>query len=153
MKRLAGTLYLILAMLIGMGACCAAQPGTTPLDRSVAFDRQRALMSEDFSKAIGSIKVAVAEYYMNMGKLPASNAQVGIPAPGEYRGRTLQSATVGEGGVIELVFDANSGKAGGRIRLVPDLAHANAMGVQWRCESPDYRFVRRIIPTCDYVSR
>jgi hypothetical protein len=110
-------------------------------------------MVEDFAKATGGMKVAVAEYYMTMGKLPSSNAQAGLPAPTDYRGRTLRSATIGPTGAIVLVFDANSGKDGGRIRLIPDLAHANAMGVQWRCESPDYEYIRRILPTCDFVSR
>jgi hypothetical protein len=152
MKRVVVGLSFLLAVAVALAAG-AAEPRKTPLDRTAAFDRQRALMAEDFAKAAGSMKVAIAEYYMSMGKMPGNNAQAGVPAPGEYRGRTLQSATIRDGGTIELVFDANSGKAGGRIRLIPDVAHTDAMGVQWRCESPDYPLVRRIIPTCDYSGR
>jgi len=144
----------VLSCLLAVApACFASGPDRTPLDRTVEFDRQRALIVEDFAKATGSMKVAVAEYYMSMGKLPSSNKQAGLAEPGDFRGRTLKSATIRTDGSIELVFDANSGVDGGRIRLIPDLAHANAMGVQWRCESPDFALVRRIIPTCDFVRR
>jgi hypothetical protein len=109
-------------------------------------------MRQDFVAAAG-IKIAVAEFYANRGKMPQDNAEAGLPAPDEYRGQTLRSATVNSDGSIDFEFDENSGKDGGRVRLVADLAHANAMGVQWHCESPDYPDVASAVPNCAYVQR
>lgn len=147
------TRVFLAAGLLVLAGGASAGDSPTPLDRTVELDRQRALVAEDFAKAAGSMKVAIAEYYMSTGKLPTSNKQSGLPDPEDYRGHTLLRATVRLDGAIEMTFDAHSGKAGGRIRLIPELAHANAMGVQWRCESPDYAQIRRIIPTCDFVRR
>jgi hypothetical protein len=105
----------------------------------------------DFVSAAGSIKTAIAEFYLTNGRLPASNRELQLPEPPEYRGKSLKSATVTADGGVELVFDATSGMDGGRIRLVPDLAHANAMGLQWRCESPDFAQIKRIVPACEYT--
>ena len=109
-------------------------------------------MRQDLRAAAG-IKTAVAEFYVSMGKMPKDNAEAGLPAPDEYRGQTLRSATVNPDGSIDFEFDETSGKDGGHIRLVADLAHANAMGVQWRCESADYPDVASAIPNCAHVQR
>jgi hypothetical protein len=109
-------------------------------------------MRQDLSAAAG-IKTAVAEFYVSMGKMPQDNAQAGRPQPSAYRGQTLRSATINSDGSIDFEFDENSGKDGGHVRLIADLAHANAMGVQWRCESADYPDVASAIPNCAYVQR
>jgi len=106
-------------------------------------------MRSDFVVA-SAMRTAIAEYYMTTSKLPASNAEAGLPAPNEYRGKSLRAASV-QDGAIQLVFDASSGVDGGRISLTPQLEHANAMGIQWRCESDDYPQIRRILPSCSYT--
>ena len=116
---------------------------------ALAGDRASLLMRQDLAAA-AAMRVAVAEYYASMGKMPATNAEAGLPAPDQYRGKSLRSATLLPGGRIELAFDAQSGIDGGRVLLVPDLAHANAMGIQWRCETPDYPLIQRAVPLCDY---
>ncbi len=103
-------------------------------------------------QAVSGMRTAVAEYYQAMGKLPANQAELGLPAPERYRGKSLKSATVLADGSIDLVFDAASGVEGGRIRLIADLSHADAMGIQWRCETADYPQIKRAISTCDYVA-
>ncbi|MEO7062377.1 MAG: pilin [Dokdonella sp.] len=100
--------------------------------------------------AIAAMRVAIAEYYATTAKMPATNSDAGLPAPDEYRGKSLKSATVLADGRIELVFDAQSGMEDGRIFLVPDTTHADAMGIQWNCETPDYPLVKRVAPTCEY---
>jgi len=115
-------------------------------------DEPANLLKADFMAAAGSIKTALAEYYMNSAKWPASNADAGLPAPDEYRGKSLRAASVAADGSITFTFDAASGVEGGRLRLIPDVAHANAMGVQWRCETGDYVWIKRALPTCDYTA-
>ncbi len=114
-------------------------------------DEKALLMRADFSAAAGSMKTAIAEYYATNAKLPSSNAEIGLPAPAEYRGKSLKSATVSAGGAIEFVFDAASGVDGGRIHLIPDLARVNAMGMQWRCETADFALIKRALADCEYV--
>jgi hypothetical protein len=137
---------MLLAMSGAVTGCCAFGPHSARVDRN-------ALIRDDFVQATSGMKVAIAENYENTGKLAAGNSEVGLPEPEEIRGQSLRSATVGPNGVIELVFDAKSGKDGGRIRLIPDPSDAEAMGVRWRCETPDYPQIKRALPTCDYVSR
>jgi len=109
------------------------------------------LMREDFALAASSMKVAITEYWLSRGAMPASNAAAGLPDPAAYRGHTLRSATIGAGGAITFEFDARSGRDGGRVRLVPDLAATQAMGVQWRCETADFPLIGRALPACTYV--
>ncbi len=106
-------------------------------------------MLGDLAAASG-MRVAIVEAYQNLGAMPADNAAAGLPEPRSYRGRSLMSATVRDG-VIELVFDAVSGKDGGRVQLVPDVSRIDAMGVQWRCETRDYPAIAKAMPACTYV--
>jgi hypothetical protein len=99
---------------------------------------------------VSSAKLGVLETYMNMRAMPADNAAAGLPEPDRFRGRSLRSATVREG-LIELEFDALSGKDGGRVWLIPEPAAVDWMTLQWRCETPDYVLIKRIAPLCDYV--
>jgi hypothetical protein len=129
--------------------------------RSVGVDHPAAMVASTGSDnpmradlmAAAGIKTAVAEFYVSMGKMPKDNAEAGLPAPAEYRGQTLRSATVDPDGSIDFEFDENSGKDGGRVRFVADLAHVNAMGVQWHCESADYSDIGSAIPNCVYIQR
>ncbi|MBO9662829.1 pilin [Dokdonella sp.] len=109
-------------------------------------------MREDL-QAVAGMRVAIVEYYQTNGKLPAQQADAGLPAPDRYRGKTLKSATVASDGSIDLVFDATSGVDGGRIRLVADTTQADAMGVRWRCETTDYPQIKRVSPLCEYTPK
>jgi hypothetical protein len=112
-------------------------------------DKTSLLMREDLVLVAG-MRTALAEAYMNFGRMPANAAEAGLSAPEQYRGKTLKSATLLADGTIELVFDAQSGVDGGRVRFVPDLTHVNATGIQWRCETDDYPLIARVAPTCEY---
>ena len=117
---------------------------------AAANDKASLLMREDLAAA-AAMRTAIAEYFMANGKMPASQADAGLPAPDSYRGKSLKSATVLPDGGIELAFDANSGVDGGRIRFVVDTSHADAMGIQWHCVTSDYPLIKRVAPTCEYV--
>lgn len=115
-----------------------------------ALDTASLLVQQDFV-AVHAMRVAMAESYMSMGVMPADNAAAGLPAPDAYRGKSLVSATLSGDGVIELVFDEASGVKDGRIRMIADVSRADSMGMQWRCESPDYVLIKRILPLCEYT--
>ena len=112
-------------------------------------DRTSLLMREDLVLVSG-MRTAIAEAYMNMGRMPANAAEAGLSLPEQYRGKTLKTATLLADGTIELVFDAQSGVDGGRVLFVPDATRANATGIQWRCETSDYPLIARAVPTCEY---
>ncbi len=116
---------------------------------SSASDTASVLIREDLVVA-AAMRVAIAEYYTTTAKMPATNSEAGLPAPDQYRGKSLKSATVLAGGHIELVFDAQSGVEGGRVLLAPDTTHEDAMGIQWSCETRDYPLIKRVSPTCEY---
>lgn len=101
----------------------------------------------------GAMRVAVAEFHAAMGRMPTSHAEAGLPEASHYRGQSLRSASLLGDGSIELVFDASSGVDGGRVRLVADASHADAMGLQWHCVTSDYPLIKRVSPACDYVAR
>lgn len=100
--------------------------------------------------AIAGAKIVLAEYYHVHGRMPASNADAGLLDAQAYRGRSLRTLSVGEGGRIELSFDALSGRDGGVIAFVPDPGAAEAVGVVWRCTTADYPRIVRIMPSCEY---
>lgn len=142
---------MLFAVLVGLALFHAFGERKTPLQHAtVDADRATVLMREDFALAAGSMKTAIAEFYASTGTMPSSNDKVGLPEPSAFRGHTLRSATVEHDGSISFEFDGESGRDGGRIHLVADIAHANAMGVQWRCVTSDYPLIRRVLPVCSY---
>ncbi len=118
--------------------------------RLAAEERAIAAVRGDIVAA-SAARVAVAEYYMSNLRMPASNAEAGLPEPAQYRGGSLRSLVIGEGGRIVMSFDATSGKDGGTIELVPDLAGIEAMGMQWRCTTKDYAWIVRALPSCEFI--
>lgn len=112
-------------------------------------DKTSLLMREDLVLVAG-MRTAIVEAYMNLGRMPVNATQAGLSPPEQYRGKTLKSATLQDDGRIELIFDAQSGVDGGRVWFVPDTTHANATGIQWRCETSDYPLIARAVPTCEY---
>lgn len=117
--------------------------------RKAANDPESLRIREDL-QAIAGMRVAMVEFYQTNGRMPDSQAEAGLPPAEQYRGKSLKSAALLPGGVIELVFDAGSGVDGGRIRFVADTSHAEAMGIQWRCETSDYAHIQRVSPACAY---
>ena len=118
------------------------------------ISEERASQSiRDALVAASSAKLSVVEYYMATGAMPTSNAEVGLGEADSYRGLSLNSMQVGEGGRIILAFDAVSGVDGGTIELTPDPAGNESMGVQWLCSTDDFVNIVRAWPGsgCEYV--
>ena len=119
-------------------------------ERTLGEERALSAIVNDIA-AVSGTRVAIAEFYMRNGRMPASNAEAGLPEPSTYKGQSLLSLQVAEGGTILLTFDATSGVEGGVIEWQPDLGGIESMGMQWRCLTHDYPLIVRALPSCTYV--
>ena len=80
----------------------------------------------------GGAKVAVAEFFSNTGRLPASNASAGIAKATSISGKYVKSVTVGTTGVITALFgnQANTAISGDSFILSPV---TSAGSINWTC--------------------
>lgn len=95
------------------------------------------------------VKNHVAAYYGEQGRLPSSNEELDLPAPGRFAAQALTGLAVSEGGVITLTFNALAGVNHGRIQLIPD-TNDPVLGLNWRCVSPSFRDIGVWAPRCRY---
>ena len=98
-------------------------------------------------------KVRIAEHYAYYGTFPKNNQEASLPPPEKFRGMTLLSLKVSEGGRITLEFDALSGHDGGLVQIIPDASLAESMGLQWRCTTSDYPEISKAIKDCKYIEK
>lgn len=91
----------------------------------------RAQVSEGLNLSAGA-KAAVAEYFMDSGNFPISNAEAGVEAAGNITGNYVTSVAVGAGGQITVTYgnQANTQIGGDQITLTPN---GNAGSVDWTC--------------------
>lgn len=94
-------------------------------------------------------KTTIAEYFASMGKLPDTNAQVGLPEPGAYQSTLLESLSVLSGGLIVAKLSRKAVVGGGTIYLKPTANPAVGF-VEWQCTSPDLAQIARIAQGCIY---
>jgi hypothetical protein len=119
-------------------------------------DQQRAQWEKIGLAMVEGVPIAsrmrpvILDYYYGKGKLPATNADLGLLAPDQYRGKLLQSATVLSEGRVELVFDAQSGVDGGRVLFTP-LIRSGTTHVEWSCETPDFPLIQCAVSECNYT--
>jgi len=106
----------------------------------------------DYS-VVQAAKMNIAEQYAYNGTFPNSNMEARIAPPEKFRGMTLLSLTISEGGRINLEFDALSGHDGGLIQIIPDSSLAESIGLQWRCMTSDYPDIDKIIKNCKYIEK
>jgi hypothetical protein len=118
---------------------------------AVEQDRSQQLVAQFLIEGLQvaqSLRVAVAESYQTNLQWPTSNADIGMPPPAQLQGQSLQSASVGDQGVVTLHYDAKTGVVGGMIRLIPQAAPS---GVTWRCETSSYPDIAVLVPQCRFV--
>ena len=92
----------------------------------------RAQVSEGINLASGA-KAAIAEYFMDSGVLPGSNAEAGLEDAANISGNYVLSVTVGANGVVTVDYsgpEANAQLVGDLLTLTPT---TNAGSVQWEC--------------------
>ena len=93
----------------------------------------RAQVSEGLNLA-GGAKAAVAEYTMDRGSFPNSNAVAGISDADEIVGKYVETVTVTNTGLISVAYgrEANVILRTGVLELSP---FTNAGSVEWDCRS------------------
>jgi len=92
----------------------------------------RAQVSEGLNLA-GGAKAAVAEFTMDGGSFPASNAEAGISPPTDIRGKYVSEVEV-EDGLITITYDgpdAHTTLAGQTVELSP---LTNVGSIEWACK-------------------
>ncbi|MBL8297668.1 MAG: pilin [Rhodanobacteraceae bacterium] len=94
----------------------------------------RAQVSECTVLADGS-KTAVAEFFTNTGRMPASNASAGVAAAASITGNYITQVTVGAGGLITCTYgnQVNARINAQTLALSPNTAGGGS--IRWRCTS------------------
>ena len=93
----------------------------------------RAQVSEGLNLS-GGAKAAVTEYFQDRGLMPTNNAQAGLEAAGNIRGKYVASVT-NASGVITVAYggDAHATITGDSVLITADTSAAGS--VQWVCTS------------------
>jgi type IV pilus assembly protein PilA len=82
------------------------------------------------------MKTPVAEYSIEHdGAWPSSNAQAGIAEPVADLPKVVQSASVGPGGVITVVFSADVAALNGKSVVFSPALGTNGI-IRWKCSAP-----------------
>jgi len=92
----------------------------------------RAQVSEGINLASGA-KAAIAEYFMDTGVLPTTNAAAGLEASGNIVGNYVSDVLVGAAGMVTVTYagpEVNAQINGQQLTLTPT---TNAGSVQWTC--------------------
>ena len=92
----------------------------------------RAKITEGLSLA-SAAKTGVSEYWASEGRLPSTNASVGLPAAASINGNAVRSVAIGNSGVITITMATTglpSNVGGDTITLTPNTA---AGRIQWTC--------------------
>ena len=99
----------------------------------------RAQVSEAISLMEGQ-KSAVVEYYADKGKWPTNNAQAGIAAAADIKGKYVAQVAVGPNGVLTATMkttDVNNDIKGKTVVLSPDVtgnAASSKGSFTWTCK-------------------
>lgn len=94
----------------------------------------RAQISEAVTLADGQ-KTAVTEYYADKGEFPKNNADAGVAAATDIKGKYVTSVTIGANGVITALMNSTGvadGVKGASIVLTPTAASG---AVTWECKA------------------
>jgi len=94
----------------------------------------RAQVSEGINLASGA-KAAIAEYFMDTGALPSSNAAAGLENEANITGNYVSEVLVQAGGIVQVTYAGprvNSQISGQTLTLTPA---TNAGSVEWLCEA------------------
>jgi hypothetical protein len=123
-------------------AAPAAAPASAERER---LDEQaRALIARELGMTSGA-RTQLTECYVNYGEWRVQDCGV---RGEDYQGELLSGIKVEPDGTIVAQFRAAYGAAAGEIRLTPQTTGAN---VVWRCTSPSYPDVARIVANCSYT--
>lgn len=98
------------------------------------------------------IKNQIFQYYRETGRLPTSNAEVGLPLPELFASGTIARIAIGAGGVIAIHFRGMSGQSDDQIRLAPDVTQPGSE-IVWRCTTSSFKNITAWAPQCRFDDR
>ena len=106
----------------------------------------RAQVSEGINLASGA-KAAIAEYFMDSGNLPGSNAEAGLEASANILGNYVTGVAVSANGVVTVTYggQANTQINGDTLTLTPV---TNAGSVQWTCAAGAAMLPKHVPSAC-----
>ncbi|MCB1626591.1 MAG: pilin [Xanthomonadales bacterium] len=104
----------------------------------------RATFVGEFAQVM-ALRVAMTECYMNDGHWPDDGCGVLLS---DLQGKLLQTASIGEEGLIRLDFRAGMGLPAITVELQPTV---NTVGVRWQCSSPNHAEIGRLLTDCEYL--
>ncbi len=99
------------------------------------------------------VKMQVVEFYAMQGDFPVNNAELGLPSPDSFAGRSVKSIEVSLGGKITITYN-NALKKDSSIILTPStMGGYSAGGLNWACatETIDQSYFDSISMPCYYV--
>jgi len=102
-------------------------------------------LTEGFRMADG-VKTAFAEYYSNLGKMPANNQDLGLPQADSYHSKSVKRIEASEHG-ITVTYNEQSGVDDGRVVFDAEPKEGN---MDWKCSSPSYPDIKTMVPICEY---
>jgi hypothetical protein len=92
-------------------------------------------------------KMSISQFYQARGRMPLSNQEAGLESPQAYAEGAVAAVEIRDGGVIALVYSQDADIKSGDIYLRPV---ERAFGLGWSCQSPDYRDINSLLPSCVY---
>jgi Pilin (bacterial filament) len=110
------------------------------------------------SKALAAatpVKTAVEEFRRHSGRLPSTNADVGMNPPATYGNYDVKQIAVGNDGVIEITLTASSGVDDGIIRLTPKPSPIkDENSLEWTCASASFSTISDATGgVCEYTNQ
>ncbi len=108
-----------------------------------------ALYSEAYALT-SSVKLRVADYYLQNRAMPHSNADVGLEPPGSLFGTSVKRVAINRGGVLQVDFEEELGKTA--MVFTPTAGGSRGL-LSWRCtsDSIDPAVLEKLRPTCNYL--
>ncbi|WP_275574870.1 pilin [Ventosimonas gracilis] len=107
----------------------------------------RAQVTEALNLA-GAQKLAVSEYYADKGTWPSSNAEAGIGAAADIKGKYVDSVAVGTNGVITATMKATGVAAdiGGKTLVLTPTSSGTASSIEWSCVDGGATIAKKYLP-------
>ena len=110
---------------------------------------QAALLSEAFNLT-APIKLRVADYFQNQGRMPHDNRDADLPAPRSLYGTSVKRVAIERGGILRVDFAERIGERS--MTFTPTLGPLSGV-LLWTCGSDSIApgVLEKLNPSCDYL--
>ncbi len=106
------------------------------------------MISEAFNLA-NPVKKRVSDHFIELGSLPGSNKELGLPDPENLLGTTVSSVVVRQGGLIQIQLGADTDVQ--TMSFVPAVSSSSGH-LFWRClsDTVDKGVLEKLRPSCEH---